>query len=85
MERGSDLKRSLAQTENSSTSTKLSTKRNTEGLTATNNDEIEYHCDQCKYVATRKGRLKIHIESEHERVRYHCDHCDYFATEKRHL
>ena len=41
--------------------------------------------DQCDYIATHSGNLKIHKKSQHEGVRYPCDQCDYIATTYGHL
>ena len=50
---------------------------------------IQYPCDQCEYKATKKGSLKSHIESVHEKVQYPCNQCEYKATQngnlKRHI
>ena len=48
---------------------------------------FKYHCDQCEYETTMKGRLLRHIRSKHkdllkhqkskdEGIKYPCDQCD---------
>ena len=41
---------------------------------------VKFSCDQCDYKATRKGSLKTHIQSVHEKVRYSCNQCDHQAS-----
>ena len=39
-----------------------------------------YYCDQCDYSATRKDKLKQHVDAKHIGLRYPCDMCPYEAT-----
>ena len=41
---------------------------------------IKILCNQCDYIATKRGDLLNHIKSRHEGVKYPCDQCDYKAT-----
>ena len=40
------------------------------------------HCD---YQANQKDRLKIHIESKHDKIEYPCQHCEHKVSTKRRL
>ena len=39
--------------------------------------DIKYKCPLCDYQATRKGALKVHINSVHNAIKYKCLQCDY--------
>lgn len=45
-------------------------------------DNICYPCDQCDYKATRKGNLKVHVDSIHKGVQYLYAHCGYTSSTK---
>ena len=42
--------------------------------------KVEFHCNDCEYVATKAYQLKTHVERKHDGVRYPCLQCEYAAT-----
>ena len=47
-------------------------------------DKTKHPCDQCDYVATKRGNLKRHVATKHSEVRFSCEQCTY-TTPRRDL
>ena len=46
---------------------------------------FKYSSNQCEYLATEQGKLKIHKQAIHKGVEYSCDQCEYHVTGQRNL
>ena len=38
---------------------------------------VRFQCDECDYVATTAGRLKVHKKAKHEGILFYCDLCEH--------
>ena len=49
------------------------------------NENMQYNCDQCGKIFSKKSNLNRHIQSVHENVQYKCKKCDKSYSDKSHL
>ena len=53
-----------------------------------NQEDVEYNCDQCDFKTAYKKNLNPHKRAKHEGIRFSCDQCEFTATKltdlKRH-
>ena len=42
-------------------------------------------CDDCEYIETTTGNLKVHVLAKHKGIRFKCDDCEYSGTTKGNL
>ena len=42
--------------------------------------EEQHSCDQCDYSASRRDKLKQHVNAKHFGIKYQCDMCPYEAS-----
>ena len=46
----------------------------------------KFNCEQCPYSASRKDRMRIHIEAVHQKImNFRCSQCPYSAAQKAHM
>ena len=46
----------------------------------------KFNCEQCPYSASRKDRMRIHVEAVHQKImNFRCSQCPYSAAQKAHM
>jgi len=62
------------------TKTKQETKR--KARNSLDGNKRKFNCNECDYIATQSGSLKIHVMAKHQGIRFPCQVCDYKGTTK---